>query len=1129
MIYDFHRQLEWMDFQNLARDVIQIREGFLFESFKEGKDRGIDGRFCGEEGTVILQAKRYGEYKTLKKDIKEEIKKVEKLQPERYILVISILLDEGQKSELLQLFQGYIKQPGDLVSSADLNNYLDHPRYTNVVRNYPKLWLAGGAVLQELIREVINSSVAEESRRQLTLAKETRETFVATRIYQDVMDMLEKQKCVIISGQPGAGKSTLARIAALYYIEVLNFEEFIWTTSSVQKLMDLYAPERKQVFVTDDIWGQVFYVEKGHDQEMSYLEQLLERIKRDKNKVLIITTREYIYQQATAKYSVMRFTIERYKLICHVDAYTDAEKAGILFSHLYNANLASKYIYPIYHQAESIVRISDYNPRIIDLFLKNNDPWNDSPDEFVQRFIENIRSPFAFWEDIFNRLTAEARRLALIAFITQGEMEPVGIEDLEKAYYHCLAQVKHPLENIRNYFACISELEKTIIEVDTYYSDSDEKVVRFRTPAAQDFLLKHLKENIGSYGPVLLDGVCYINQLIFLMDASKVFLTNTLYEKALHLCIERFREWEFSWPFEADENYTSEGEEETKNSELYRCVLLLQLHKKRPKLESFSFLESTIKRYRLMLKSDKTLAYADMIVYPALVTDCKNIGVVFENEETIVEEYFRRCFLATHYYNMCNFAKEFENTASQLLQQSQKWFRANLEGLIWETVDYFEIHGMYDQLAVMLEIEIASIFEFLNVRYTQRFYKELNDNLEYHVVIPDSLHEKHNKEVRTSFRNEKWEEIKNQKRSEEIRLREVIAQGWEMILEKSGGCLEEKQQIQAVARGNFSSAIKKQLLKVIKEGEPSSITCFLERRRGIELLETMLLTTEKLPLPEKYFLSRLAEFFLVKCPCKPSTMYGALWKLAKRDRDSFLERDLFEEAIMEIAKEESYISILEFLQQYSIIKISERLVHFEQVFLAHLILVQQIIRTTEAEEKATLYKNLRDEEVWNSFDFMLLAVPLLTELDTESFNRFYFYPILQEFEKDTVEEQKQPFWFFKGLEVEFNFSKENRESFGSCIHAHELLTVLECMGLFFHDELIPAHFTEKLDTLPIVKGFERNEDNYLLKIGLLEEQFIKAWGFADTSASFFTLLDQIKEYLVNTSYKRKILSEVLNI
>lgn len=1128
MQYDFHRQLEWMDFQNLARDVIQIREGILFESFKEGRDSGIDGRFCNDKGTVILQAKRYGEYKTLRKSLKEESKKVRKLHPERYILVVSLPLTEGQKDELMQLFQGYIKQTGDLVSSDDLNNYLSHPQYACVIRNYPKLWAAGGIVLQELVREAINNSVEEESRQQLILTKEARETFVATRIYHNAVDMLEKQNCVVISGQPGAGKSTLARIIALYYIEIMHFEKFIWTTSSVEKLMSLYVSEQKQVFVIDDIWGQVFYAERKHDQEMSYLEQLLFRIKRDKNKILIITTREYIYQQATAKHSVIRSIIERYKLICHVDTYTDAEKAGILFSHLNNANLAAKYIWPIYFRTEEIVEMPDYNPRIIDLFLQNNDPWNDTPYEFVERFIKNIRNPFTFWEDIFSRLTKEARLLALIAFISQGEMEPVGMEDLEKTYYHCLSHVKNPLENTRNYFACISELEKTIIRVDTYYSNSDEKVLRFRTPAAQDFLLKHMKENIGYYGPVLLDGVCYLNQLIFLMDADKIHLSDELYMKALHLFIKRFKEWDFSWPFEADENYTSEGEKAIKSSELYRCTLLLPLHEKRPKIESFNFLASTIKRYRSMLKR-QPLSYADMMVYPALVTDCKNIGVIFENEETVVEEYFRSCFLATHYYIMCNFGKEFANAVSRLLQQNKRWFRTNLEELIWETVNYFETHGMYTELDTMLEIEIVSIFKFLGVRYTQRFYKELAGELDHHVAMPDSLQEKYNKKLHASHQKDKWKKLEKQMEEKEIQLRKVIDQEWEIIVKKHGIWLEEDQQIQRVLRGTFSPAIKKQLLKVIGNGQPVSIARFLENKIGIDLLEILLQAANELPLPESHFLTKLTKFFFAKCPCKPRDLYDVFWQIAKWDSDSSLERILFEKELVEITKGENPLDILEHLQKYGIIRISERLVHFEQVFPAHLLLVHQIINASKSEEKTALYKRLREEKVWNNLEFISLAIPMLANLDTESFYHYYFCIILQEFEKETMEEQKHPFLFFKRLEVEFDFSEEDREFPSSSIKAHELLTVLECMDLFFHDELIPVDFAEKLDSLPIVEGLERIGDKYFLKIALLEEQFIKAWGFADTSASFFTLLEQIKEYLISTSYKRKISLEVLGL
>ena len=58
--YDFYGQLEPMEFQRFARDIIQAREGIHLESFAETGDGGIDGRWRGEkDGTVIIfQAKR---------------------------------------------------------------------------------------------------------------------------------------------------------------------------------------------------------------------------------------------------------------------------------------------------------------------------------------------------------------------------------------------------------------------------------------------------------------------------------------------------------------------------------------------------------------------------------------------------------------------------------------------------------------------------------------------------------------------------------------------------------------------------------------------------------------------------------------------------------------------------------------------------------------------------------------------------------------------------------------------------------------------------------------------------------------------------------------------------------------
>lgn len=47
--------------QNFPRDMIQIREDIVIESFAAGRDLGIDGRWMGADGyTIIIQAKQLG-------------------------------------------------------------------------------------------------------------------------------------------------------------------------------------------------------------------------------------------------------------------------------------------------------------------------------------------------------------------------------------------------------------------------------------------------------------------------------------------------------------------------------------------------------------------------------------------------------------------------------------------------------------------------------------------------------------------------------------------------------------------------------------------------------------------------------------------------------------------------------------------------------------------------------------------------------------------------------------------------------------------------------------------------------------------------------------------------------------
>lgn len=63
--YDFYEKLDWKSFQTLACEVVQYRERIHFQTFRDGKDKGIDGLWFQKKENMILQAKRYRKFADL--------------------------------------------------------------------------------------------------------------------------------------------------------------------------------------------------------------------------------------------------------------------------------------------------------------------------------------------------------------------------------------------------------------------------------------------------------------------------------------------------------------------------------------------------------------------------------------------------------------------------------------------------------------------------------------------------------------------------------------------------------------------------------------------------------------------------------------------------------------------------------------------------------------------------------------------------------------------------------------------------------------------------------------------------------------------------------------------------------
>lgn len=80
--YDFHHLLEPVEFQEFARDIIQVREKIRLEAFREGPDQGMDARCITPDGKcIVMQAKRWANESALRwKELREEKKKADRIK-----------------------------------------------------------------------------------------------------------------------------------------------------------------------------------------------------------------------------------------------------------------------------------------------------------------------------------------------------------------------------------------------------------------------------------------------------------------------------------------------------------------------------------------------------------------------------------------------------------------------------------------------------------------------------------------------------------------------------------------------------------------------------------------------------------------------------------------------------------------------------------------------------------------------------------------------------------------------------------------------------------------------------------------------------------------------------------------
>jgi len=300
--YDFST-LNDKEFENLTIDLISRDRGKRFERFKAGRDGGIDGRYYGEdEKEEIIQCKHYlktgynGLISSLKKknNGKNEADKVKLLNPNRYIFVTSLPLSASNKKDIKEIFDPYIKSDSDIYGQEDLNDLLKNN--SDIEENHYKLWISSTTVLQR----IFNNAIKGRSEFLLDDIKDKIKYYVITENHNKAIEKLESSHTIIIAGEPGIGKTTLAEQISLNYIE--KGFEFCVITRDISEAEAIFERDKKQIFYFDDFLGSN-YLNALEAHTDSHIMQFILRIKKDENKRFILTTRTNIMNQATYRYS----------------------------------------------------------------------------------------------------------------------------------------------------------------------------------------------------------------------------------------------------------------------------------------------------------------------------------------------------------------------------------------------------------------------------------------------------------------------------------------------------------------------------------------------------------------------------------------------------------------------------------------------------------------------------------------------------------------------------------------------------------------------------------------------------------------------------------------------------------
>lgn len=525
--YDF-TTLSPIDFEILVRDLIQEERKIRLESFKAGKDSGIDFRFSrSRKHRLIVQCKHYAHssFNSLYREMKSELEKVKTLNPKSYLLATSLPLSPSQKAKLERLLSPFVQLSGDIYGREDLNNLLG--KFREIERRTFKLWMASIPVFEE----ILHSGVKNFSRDALETIREHAKYYVQNESFTEALEILKKHNFCIVAGIPGIGKTILAEMLLLHFLDAKY--EVVKIYSDISEAASLDYVNQRRIFYYDDFLGQTASLDKLGKNEDQRLLDFIATMRKSRVSKLILTTREYILNQVRFRYEKLsrsEFKVET----CVVDLskYTRLNRAKILFNHIYFSNLPPSYKEALLNNRNylTIVDHANYNPRIVELMTEFTRVAEIPSSGYFEFFVSNLENPMLIWHHAFDHQLSRAARNLLI-ILTSMPTE-IFIEDCREAFdsfYRAQANEYGFQISSEDFMNALKELDGNFIKTERAKHGT---LVMFHNPSVKDFMSNYLTTSEGGLAVILKTAVFH-NQVAWVWQFGGQLLEHSTFREFL--------------------------------------------------------------------------------------------------------------------------------------------------------------------------------------------------------------------------------------------------------------------------------------------------------------------------------------------------------------------------------------------------------------------------------------------------------------------------------------------------------------------------------------------------------------------------------------------------------------------